>query len=199
MNAQSSLQSLRIVVIAASSGGLKALTELMEMVPRPFPAAVIILQHLAPGYDSMLAEILSTHTSLDIQQARAGDRLMANCAYVAPPDYHLLVDTVGHIVLTQSERVQFVRPSADLMFESLAEHFGARAIAVVLTGTGKDGARGVESIKAKGGIVIAQDEATSDYFGMPGAAINTGFVDAVLPLRAIIPYVMDCLSVGNRL
>lgn len=198
MKAPSQLPPLHIVAIAASSGGLKAFTELVEMIPSPFPAAIIMLQHLSPGHDSMLAEILSRHTSLDIQQACAGDRLMANHAYVAPPDHHLLVDTVGHIVLTQTERVQFVRPSADLMFESIAKHFGARAIAVVLTGTGRDGAHGIEHIKAKGGIVIVQDEATSEHFGMPGAAIATGIVDAVLPLRAIIPYIMDCLSVGKH-
>jgi two-component system chemotaxis response regulator CheB len=105
--------------------------------------------------------------------------------HVAPPDHHLLVDADGTLSLTRTELVHFVRPSADLLFESGAASFGRRVIGVVLTGTGSDGSLGVEAIKRRGGTVIAQDEETSDFFGMPGAAIDAGAVDFVLPLDQI--------------
>ena len=105
--------------------------------------------------------------------------------YVVPPDHHLLVNADGSLSLTRTELVHFVRPSADLLFDSAAASFGPRAIGVVLTGTGSDGAFGVEAIKRVGGTVIAQDEATAEFFGMPGAAIKTGAVDFVLPLEQI--------------
>jgi two-component system chemotaxis response regulator CheB len=105
--------------------------------------------------------------------------------YLAPPDRHLLVNGDGTLSLTQTELVNFVRPSADLLFESVAAAYGGRAIAVVLTGAGKDGSLGVTAIKKRGGTVIVQDEATSEFFGMPGAAIRTGSADFVLSIDEI--------------
>jgi two-component system chemotaxis response regulator CheB len=115
--------------------------------------------------------------------------------YVAPPDRHLLINRDRTMSLTQTELVHFVRPSADLLFESVAAAFPNRAIGVVLTGTGKDGSMGISAIKKMGGTVIAQDQGTSEFFGMPAAAIETGNVDFVLPLEnissALISLVMD--------
>jgi two-component system chemotaxis response regulator CheB len=129
-----------------------------------------------------MAEILSRRTSLTVKQAEAGDRIERGTVFIAPPDNHLLVNADGTLSLTQTELVHFVRPSADLLFESVAAAYRERAIAVVLTGSGSDGAMGVRAIKKMGGTVIAQDEATSEFFAMPNAAIETGFVDFVLPL-----------------
>src|SRR5205823_13414390 len=132
-------------------------------------------------------DILSRVTPLQVRQATEGDLIVPRTAFVAPPDHHLLVNPGGTLELSRSALVHFVRPSADLLFESVAAVFNARAIGVVLTGTGSDGTMGVRAINKMGGFVIAQDEATSDFFGMPGAAISTGKVDRVLALEEIAP------------
>jgi len=129
-----------------------------------------------------MADILSRHSQLPIQQADEGDRIRPGAVFIAPPDRHLLVNADGRLSLSRAELVHFLRPSADLLFESVAASFKDRAIAMVLTGTGADGSRGLRAIKKMGGTVIAQDEATAEFFGMPGAAIGTGEVDFVLPL-----------------
>jgi len=131
--------------------------------------------------------MLNRCTELPVKMAESGDRLTGGLVFVAPPNYHLLVDPAGTLSLTQSELIHFLRPSADILFESVASSFPARAIAVVLSGTGSDGAKGVKAIKNAGGMVIAQDEDTSEFFGMPSAAIATGSVDIVLPLALIAP------------
>jgi two-component system chemotaxis response regulator CheB len=173
------------VLVAASAGGLSALTSVLSELPADFSAAVAIVQHIEPHHRSMLAEILGRSCALPVTQAADGQRFQPGVVHVAPPDHHLLVDADGSLSLTRTELVHFVRPSADLLFESGAASFGNRAIGVVLTGTGSDGSLGVEAIKRRGGTVIAQDEATSDFFGMPGAAIEAGAVDFVLPLDQI--------------
>ena len=134
-----------------------------------------------------MADILSRRTQLKVKQAEESDFLQAGTVYIAPPDRHLLVNQDGSLSLTQSELVHFVRPSADLLFESVAASHKESAIAVVLTGTGSDGAMGVQAIKKMGGTVIAQDQKSAEFFGMPGAAIQTGSVDFILPLEEIPP------------
>jgi two-component system chemotaxis response regulator CheB len=144
-----------------------------------------VVQHLDPRHRSLMAEILSRRTELRVRQAREGDCLQIGTAYIAPPNRHLLINSDHTVSLSQSELVHFVRPSADLLFESVAASFKERAIAVVLSGSGSDGAMGVRAIKKMGGTVIAQDEKTSEFFGMPGAALQTGCVDFMLPLDEI--------------
>ncbi|TMC11082.1 MAG: chemotaxis protein CheB [Chloroflexi bacterium] len=175
-----------IVAIASSAGGLTALTAVLARLPDSFAAGVVVVQHLDPRHRSLLAEILSRRTRLHVSSATEGMVIRPGHVYVAPPDHHLLVDR-GTLTLSQAELVHFTRPSADLLFESVAASYEARAIAVVLTGTGVDGATGVTAIKKRGGTVIVQDEATSQFFGMPSAAIKTGDVDFVLSLEEIGP------------
>jgi two-component system, chemotaxis family, protein-glutamate methylesterase/glutaminase len=124
---------------------------------------------------------------LPVKEAREGDVLLAGTIAIAPPNKHLLVNPDGTLSLSSSELVHFVRPSADLLFESLAASYRDRAIAVVLTGSGADGGMGVRAIQKMGGTVIAQDQATSAFFGMPDTAIKTGCVDFILPLDEIAP------------
>lgn len=182
------------VLVAASAGGLSALTSVLSELPADFPASVAIVQHIEPHHRSMLAEILGRSCALPVTQATDGQRFEPGVVHVAPPDHHLLVDADGSLTLTRTELVHFVRPSADLLFESGAASFGNRAIGIVLTGTGSDGSLGVEAIKRRGGTVIAQDEATSDFFGMPGAAIDSGAVDFVLPLDQIADALTSLVS-----
>ena len=174
-----------VAALAASAGGLTALSRVLSALPSDFPAAVVVVQHLDPRHRSLMADILSRRTSLRVKQAEEGDLLTPATVYIAPPNRHLLVNPDGTLSLSQSELVHFVRPSADLLFESVAASHKDRAIAVVLTGTGSDGAMGVQAIKKMGGTVIVQDEKTSQFFGMPAAAIQTGNTDFILPLDEI--------------
>jgi two-component system chemotaxis response regulator CheB len=182
--------AFEIVAIAASAGGLKAISTVLAGLPSDLPVAVVIVQHLAPKHRSLLVEILARVTALRVKQAVGGDRLTPGWVYVAPPDYHLLVNANGTLALTQTPLVHFLRPSADLLFNSVAVGYQDRAIAVVLSGTGTDGEQGVIAIKAQGGTVIAQDQSSADFFGMPHAAIATGQVDFVLPLIEIAPMLL---------
>ncbi|MDJ0636663.1 MAG: chemotaxis protein CheB [Xenococcaceae cyanobacterium MO_188.B29] len=174
-----------IVALASSAGGLNALTQVLASLPGDFPAAIVIVQHLDPRHRSLMADILSRRTPLSVKQAEEGDRLCPGTVYIAPPNRHLLVNPDGTISLSQSKLVHFVRPSADLLFDSAAASYKDKAIAVVLTGTGKDGVMGVQAIKKMGGTVIAQNQESSEFFGMPDAAIRTGSVDFILPLSEI--------------
>jgi two-component system chemotaxis response regulator CheB len=144
-----------------------------------------------------MAEILSRRTALEVKQAKAGDRLEPGTVYIAPPNEHLLVDPDGTVSLSHSELVHFVRPSADLLFESVAASYKERAIAVVLTGTGSDGSMGVRAIKKMKGTVIVQDQENAEFSGMPAAAIQTRSVDFVLPLEEIASALVTLVERGE--
>ena len=185
-----------IVAVAASAGGLTALSELLSTMPTEFTAAIAIVQHLDPRHRSLMADILNRRTTLRVQQAEEGDTLNPGTVYIAPPDRHLLVNGDGTLSLSQSELVHFLRPSADLLFESMAGSYKDRAIAIVLTGTGTDGTMGVEAVKKMGGTVIVQDPKTAEFSGMPSAAVQTGNVDFILPLDEISTALVT-LVMGN--
>lgn len=176
-----------IVAMTASLGGLEALTRVLGALPPDFPVPVLVVQHMSARYPSHLAEILSRRCMLPVTWTHPGQRLRGGGVYVAPPDRHLLVGAGGVVQLSRRPRVQFVRPSADVLFESVAAVYRERAIAVVLTGLCNDGARGANAIKRAGGRVLTQDRGTSKAFGMPQATIITGCVDFVLPLPTIAP------------
>lgn len=186
-----------VVALAASAGGLAALSTVLAGLPGNLPVPVLVVQHLDPRHESLMADIMSRRTSLAVRQAADGDTLAPSTVFIAPPDRHMLVNKDGTISLAQTELVHFVRPSADLLFESVASSFEARAIAVVLSGSGTDGAMGVEAVKRMGGTVVVQDEETSEFYGMPGAALATGVVDFVLPLGDI-PSALITLVTGKR-
>lgn len=176
-----------VIGIATSAGGLSALSRLLSALPATLDAAILIVQHLDPARPSHLADILGRRTPLPVKQAASRDHLHTGAVFIAPPGAHLLVDPEGTISLSHRPPVHFVRPAADRLFESIAGSFGSRAVAVVLTGTGHDGATGAQAVKRAGGRVIVQDESTSEFFGMPRSAIDAGQVDLVLPLDKIAP------------
>jgi two-component system chemotaxis response regulator CheB len=184
-----------IVALAASAGGLTALSCVLEELPADFPAAIVVVQHLDPRRPSLMADILSRRTQLRVTQAQDGDCLIAGMVFVAPPDRHLLVNPGRTLSLSQSELVHFVRPSADLLFESAAATHKERTIAVVLSGSGSDGAMGLQAVKKMGGIVIVQDK--SQFSGMPEAAIHTGYVDYILPLNEIAEALVQLVMKGE--
>jgi two-component system chemotaxis response regulator CheB len=173
------------VALAASAGGLEALSEVLRAIPTEFPLPILIVQHLAPQRVSHLAEILGRRTGLRVKQAEDHEVLTVGTVYIAPPDRHLTVDGGGRVALTSDPRVHFVRPSADTLFESLVACFHGNVLAVVLSGSGVDGAEGAASVQRRGGAVIVQDQSTAYSAGMPSAAIGAGCVERVLPLRDI--------------
>ena len=155
---------------------------------------MVIVQHVDPHHKSLMPQVIGRHCRLPVEHAEDGTIVRPNQVYLAPPDHHMLLNRRGEVTLTDTELVNFVRPSADLLFESVAAAYGKRALAVVLTGTGHDGARGAMAIKQRGGTVVAQDEASSEFFGMPSAAIKTGAVDYVLPLQDISAKVISLVT-----
>ena len=181
--------SFPVIAMAASVGGLKALSIILGGLPADFPAAIAIVMHVAPDHKSLLAEILKCRTHLQVAQAHTGDVLAPSKVFVAPPNHHLYVVKGDRLKLSSShaEKIHFARPSAEPLFASVAEVYKKNAIAVVLTGGDGDGSFGVQIIKEKGGTVLAQDWPTSENFSMPETSIKTGDVDYILPLDKIAP------------
>jgi two-component system chemotaxis response regulator CheB len=181
--------SFPVIAMAASVGGLKALSIILGGLPADFPAAIAIVMHLAPDHKSLLTDILKCRTQLQVTEAQTGDVLGPSKVFVAPPNHHLFVVKGGCLKLSSShaDKIHFARPSAEPLFASVAEVYGKNAIAVVLTGGDGDGSFGVQIIKDKGGMVIAQDRPTSENFSMPETSIKTGDVDYILPLDQIAP------------
>lgn len=190
-------QSFDVVALTASADGLNALKSILSTLPPDFPAAIVVVQHLSPRHPSLIAQILNNCTPLLVKEATQGCKLSPGEVFIAPPDYHLLANSDGSLSLSQTEKVHFVRPAAEILFESVAQSYKDRAIAVVLTGGDGDGSRGVRAIKKMGGKVIAQDKATSKVWGMPAAAINTGCVDWVLPLDKIGEAITNLVIYGG--
>jgi two-component system, chemotaxis family, protein-glutamate methylesterase/glutaminase len=182
-----------VVAIGASAGGVEALHILVEALPVDFPASVLIVQHMDPRHRSMLAGLLARRSRLRVKQATNGEAVEPGTVYIAQPDAHLLVRE-GRLVLTDTKLVHFSRPSIDLLFESVADAYGDRAISVILSGSGVDGADGTRAIKAKGGTTIAQSPASAAHGGMPQAARATGCVDVTLPLEEIGPAIVNLVA-----
>jgi two-component system, chemotaxis family, protein-glutamate methylesterase/glutaminase len=174
-----------LVVMACSLGGFRALTSVLSSLPSNFPAAVVVVQHMSPKFPSEYAQMLDSRVSLPVSWAQDHGKARRGVVYIAPPDRHVLVGPGGRLGLLQAPKVQFARPSADVLFGSAALQYKARALGVVLTGRGSDGARGAQAIKQNGGFVISQDRATSTAYDMPEATVATGCADLVLPLENI--------------
>lgn len=174
-----------IVALASSTGGPQTLHTLLGMLPADFPLPILSVQHMARGYVATLARSLDANCRMRVKLAEHGERLTHGTVYLAPDDVHLGIADLHTIELSGSAPLNGFRPSASWLFSSAARHFGAGAVAVILTGMGRDGVEGLFEIHRAGGLVIAQDEATSIAFGMPRAAAEAGLPDLILPLSAI--------------
>ncbi len=174
----------KVIAMGASTGGPQALTEILSRLPEDIPPTLIV-QHMPEGFTRFFAEHLDEKCQFKVKEAENGDQISRGLALVAPGGYHMLVQKNGRILLDKGPRVHNVRPAVDPMMFSVAEAYSSKVVGVLLTGMGKDGAKGMKAIKKKGGATIAQDEETCVVFGMPKAAIEEGCVDIVLPLHKI--------------
>ena len=181
-------ERIEVVVIGVSTGGPNALAQVIPALPGDFPVPVLIVQHMPPVFTRLLAERLDARGSLRVREGEDGTPLKPRSVWIAPGDYHMAVVRKANgyeLRLNQEPPVNFCRPAVDVLFESAAQSFGPGVLAVVLTGMGHDGTRGCEEIKLRGGQVIAQDEASSVVWGMPGSVVRSGLADRVLPLAQI--------------
>lgn len=187
-----------VVALAASTGGPRALAELIPALPPDLGAAVIVAQHMPAGFTSSLAERLDRRSALPVSEARHGDLLMENRVYIAPGGRHLSVSSGmdGRRLLEVRDEapVLGVRPSADVLFRTLAETFGPSAVGVVLTGMGRDGAEGLRRLREAGAFAIVQDQATSTVYGMPKTALSTAGADAVAALPDMARVIVQALT-----
>lgn len=175
-----------LVAVGCSTGGPMALATLLAGLKKPFPAPVVIAQHMPPDFTRFLAERLAAASALPVREAQPGVEVLPGQVWVARGDEHLVVSVVGGAVILRTLRTppeNSCRPSVDVLFRSVAAVYGARALAVVLTGMGQDGLQGCAAIRAAGGQVLVQDEATSVVWGMPGHVTREGLADRVLPIE----------------
>jgi two-component system chemotaxis response regulator CheB len=191
---------VEVVAVATSTGGPNALADLFAGLPADFPVPVVIVQHMPPMFTRLLAERLSVQSALRVEEGQAGGLLRPGHAWIAPGDHHMIVVRAGagaRVLLHQDPPENSCRPAADVLFRSVAQTFGPAALAVVMTGMGQDGLRGCEAIREAGGQVVAQDEATSVVWGMPGFVAKAGLADRVLPLAMIAPEVVRRTRAGR--
>lgn len=174
-----------ILAIATSTGGPAALQTVLAELPGDLGVPVLVVQHIANGFLDGLAEWLNATSALNVRLASDGETLQRGTVYLAPDHRHLGVSSRSRLVLSSDPPLGGFRPSGSFLFSSVARHFGASAVAVILTGMGQDGVEGLRTVRQSGGFIIAQDEASSTVFGMPAAAIAAGLPDLVLPLSRI--------------
>ncbi len=184
----------RVVVIGVSTGGPAALGAILPRIPASFPLPIIVVQHMPALFTRLLAERLNATCQLPVEEASQGRRVEPGKILIAPGDFHMKVASRGSVLqvfLDQSPLQNSCRPAVDALFTSIAELYGGAVLAVVLTGMGQDGLRGVELLKAQGAWVLVQDEASSVVWGMPGAVANAGLADRVLPLDDVVPEILS--------
>jgi len=178
----------QIVVIGVSTGGPDALARLLPTLPADLPVPILIAQHMPPIFTTMLAARLSARSAIPVRECMSGERVTPGCILIAPGDYHMIVQQEGgavRIATHQGPKENFCRPSVDALFRSVASIYGARTLAVILTGMGQDGLHGCEVLRSQGARVYVQDEASSVVWGMPGFVARAGLADKILPLQQI--------------
>ncbi len=181
--------------IASSTGGVRALNYLIPLLPLTKNITVLVVQHMPKYFTASLAVRLNERSSLVVKEANSGDAIDMGQVFVAPGGHHIRVDETGERLLLIDEPPRHgIRPSADILFESMARAFGEKTIGIILTGMGVDGAQGIKEIKKRGGITIAQDPKDAVIGGMPKSAIDTGYVDYVLSLHSIPDKIFDLLA-----
>jgi two-component system chemotaxis response regulator CheB len=181
-----------VVVIGSSAGGLNALKCILALFPRDFAMAVVIVQHLHPSQDDSFIEALRIHCPIPVREAEEKEAVLPGAVYFAPPNYHLMIESDRTFSLSIDPKVNFSRPSIDILFETAAEVYGPRLIGVILTGANEDGAAGLRAVKEKGGLAIVQDPSGAEFRAMPGAALEKAGADHVLSIEGIGGFLAGC-------
>lgn len=176
----------RAIVIGASAGGLRALKTLLPRLPKDFPCPLLIVQHISPQSDSYMSTMLNEASQIQVKEADEKEKVMPGTAYIAPPDYHLLVEYDHTLSLSADEKVNYSRPSIDVLFDSAADTFGPSLIGIILTGANSDGAEGLRAVKKRGGYTIVQDPEDAESKTMPLEAIKLVKPHSILTLTEII-------------
>lgn len=177
-----------VMAVGVSTGGPNALACVIPQLPAGLPVPIVLVQHMPPMFTKLLAERLNSQSALEVLEARGGEELTPGCVYIAPGDYHMVVQRKGLRIVTalnQAPPENSCRPAVDVLFRSVCEVYGGRTLALIMTGMGQDGLRGCEDVKGCGGSVVVQDEASSVVWGMPGFVARAGLADAVVPLPDI--------------
>jgi two-component system chemotaxis response regulator CheB len=176
------------VVMGVSSGGMKALSTILPELPPDFPLCVIVVQHVHPTSNDFLARYLDEQCRVKVKEADEKEKILPGVVYLAPPNYHLLVEHDKTLSLSTEAPVNFARPSIDVLFETAAEAYGENVVGVILTGANNDGSQGLAAIKKAGGLAVVQDPETAEADAMPRSAIETVRPDHILPLGRIGPF-----------
>lgn len=183
-----------LVVMVASTGGIQALCQVLGALPADFPVPIAVVQHRTANLPDRLPQVLARCTALHVARTAEGDAPRAGWVHLAPLDAHLVVRPDGRFGVHGGRKIRFLRSSANPLFETAATALHGRVLAVVLTGRANDATDGVQTVRKRGGTVIAQDQATSVAFDMPSSAIGTGAVDLVLPLEGIGPALVELVN-----
>jgi two-component system chemotaxis response regulator CheB len=186
----------RILAIGTSTGGPRALQEIITRLPGNLPCGVVIVQHMPPGFTRSLAERLNSLSALTVKEAEHNEVIRPGFVFIAPGDFHMTVEREGNkkvVKLNQNPPIGGHRPAVDPMMESVAKVYGDRTVGVILTGMGHDGAKGIQVIKQQHGYTIAEDQSTAVVFGMPKSAIELGVVDKIVPLSAIAAEIVKAI------
>nr|WP_277349730.1 chemotaxis response regulator protein-glutamate methylesterase [Planosporangium thailandense] len=187
-------EQVEVLAIGCSTGGPEALSQVLQALPENLPVPVVVVQHMPPVFTKMFAERLNRICALEVVEAAGNEQVRSGTVYIAPGDFHLEVVRSGAAVVTKLQSgppENFCRPAVDVLFRSVAKVYGGKVVATVLTGMGQDGRRGAEVLHAEGAEVVAQDEATSVVWGMPGAITQAGLADLVLPLPEIANHLIS--------
>jgi two-component system chemotaxis response regulator CheB len=184
----------RAIVIGVSAGGLRALQQILSVLPEDFPVPIAIVQHMAPDSNDYLSESLNRKCRIAVKQAEEKESLRPGTAYIAPANYHLMIERDLTFSLSIDARVNFARPAVDVLFETAAEAYGDTLLGVILTGANSDGARGLKKIKECGGMALVQDPLSAESSMMPEAALETAEVDMVAPLEEIGPLLVSLFT-----
>jgi two-component system chemotaxis response regulator CheB len=179
------------IVIGVSWGGMQAVKQILPRLPKNFKLPVIIVQHISPGAGNDWIELLDNMCGIKVKEADEKEKITAGIAYIAPAGYHLLIENDSTFSLSLDERVNYARPSVDVLFECAADVFAEKTIGIILTGLNSDGAKGLKRIKDSGGVAIVQDPTTAESGEMPHAALKATVADYVLPLDKIAGVLID--------
>lgn len=189
----------RVIVLASSTGGPRALNEVIPVLPGDLPAAILMVQHMPVGFTKSLAERLNEASELDVREAKKGDILKPGYVYIAPGGSHMTVDANGRIDLNQGPQECGLRPAVNVTMESAVKVYGDAVLGVVLTGMGSDGTRGAGIIQKAGGQIIVEHESTCVVYGMPKSIVEADLADSILPLPRIASEVIARCKVGRKL